>query len=186
MDKEFKNTASPSERARQFIEDQRRLRQPPQGTTYHQLQHVDIELEAQGRFAGTKPEMGPEYPRQPDTSPWSMQNLPEPTINAAEMFAVEACCEPHEVALAAEIEQARMVEAGGSVEAPLPTQLLMQLSPPVALIIPLLLIEVVGPFRPTSRTCLGAQYGGSTNEKWSLDIIGATPVTQPRSCPRTS
>jgi hypothetical protein len=121
MDKEFKNTASPSERARQFIEDQRRLRQPPQGTTYHQLQHVDIELEAQGRFAGTKPEMGPEYPRQPDTSPWSMQNLPEPTINAAEMFAVEACGEPHEVALAAEIEQARMVEAGGSVEAPLPT-----------------------------------------------------------------
>jgi hypothetical protein len=48
--KPFNNTASPAERARQFIEDQRWLRQPPQGTTYHQLQHVDIELEAQGRF----------------------------------------------------------------------------------------------------------------------------------------
>jgi hypothetical protein len=97
MDKEFKNTASPAERARQFHEDQRRLRQPPQGTTYHQLQHVDIELEAQGRFAGTKPEMGPAYPRLPEESPYNMQNAVEPPLGI-DVSYVEPCGEAHEVA----------------------------------------------------------------------------------------
>jgi hypothetical protein len=111
--KPFNNTASPAERARQFIEDQRWLRQPPQGTTYHQLQHVDIELEAQGRFAGTKPEMGPAYPRLPEESPYNMQNAVEPPLGI-DVSYVEPCGEPHEIRLGRR-DRARWSRDGGSV-----------------------------------------------------------------------
>ena len=44
LDKKFRNAASPEERRAEWLEDQRRLRQPPEATSYRQIQRVDIEL----------------------------------------------------------------------------------------------------------------------------------------------
>jgi hypothetical protein len=139
--KPFNNTASPAERARQFIEDQRWLRQPPQGTTYHQLQHVDIELEAQGRFAGTKPEMGPAYPRLPEESPYNMQNAVEPPLGI-DVSYVEPCGEAHEVAASL---------ASSETDAPLGMEAqAVSPSPSVASVEP-----VSDPLTPELRNALG-------------------------------
>jgi hypothetical protein len=77
--------ATKAERLKQYIEDQRRLRQPPEGTTLHQLAQVNQELG--GRFAkadtnsGENPSVS--YPPLPASSPWSgdyAANQPEPPL----------------------------------------------------------------------------------------------------------
>jgi hypothetical protein len=47
----FNNTASLAERARQFDEDQRRLRQAPEPVSMRDIARADEVLGAQGRFA---------------------------------------------------------------------------------------------------------------------------------------
>jgi hypothetical protein len=62
-----------------------------------------------------KPEVGPVYPRLPESSPWAHQEPEEPPINAADLFAVEPCGTLAEQREAEEILRARSAaQPGGS------------------------------------------------------------------------
>ena len=110
IDKEFRNAASPEERRREWLEDQRRLKAAPEPTSYSAIQRGEIEFASGGRFSAAKPEAGSKYPHV--SGPWSSDPVgPEPSLGYS-IDQAPVTGEAHEVARSIGI--AARVSPGGA------------------------------------------------------------------------